>query len=244
MRDLLVSAKQELLWFLDGYPRIFSLQMALRRSRRLAVGPQSHLCIEGFPRSGNTYAVAAFQEAQTEPIEVARHLHSPSHVRTALSLGVPTILVLRAPPDPILSLVLRNPALSVPQVLRHYLRFHEQLLPFRSELVVAPFEIVLGDFGSVIREVNRRFDTAFEVLEDAPESETAVLERIEAMEREDNPQGAIRENAVARPSEERRQAKLALLPTWEDPALANQRQRASDLYASFRACWTENSGHG
>src|SRR5262245_54574684 len=36
--------------------------------------------IEGFPRSANTFAAAAFALAQTTPVRLAHHLHVPSQI--------------------------------------------------------------------------------------------------------------------------------------------------------------------
>jgi hypothetical protein len=232
------STKQELLWFLDRYPALFPLQMRLRRSRALAVTRETEICIEGFPRSGNTFAVAAFEHAQGRRVRIARHLHSPAQVRRAVAAGLPTLLVVRRPPDPVLSLVVREPDLSVAQVLGAWVRFHEGLEDLLPSLVVAPFEIVTSDFGAVIEALNRRFGTAFAPFRHDEASELAVRRRIDAMERADSGGAEIRDHAVARPTVGREELKRQLASAWNDPALDGLRRRADAAYERFAACWT------
>jgi hypothetical protein len=60
-----------------------------------------------------------------------------------------------------LSQLIREPDVALTDALFAYARFYESLLPFRSRFVVADFEDVTKDFGTVIRRVNERFGTAF-----------------------------------------------------------------------------------
>ena len=48
-----------------------------RRRHGVPVGPSTEVVIEGFPRSGTSFAVAAFRIAQRRPVEIAR----PRNVR-------------------------------------------------------------------------------------------------------------------------------------------------------------------
>ncbi|MFT4572553.1 MAG: hypothetical protein ACI8TX_003173 [Hyphomicrobiaceae bacterium] len=244
MHPLFAKSKQELLWQLDRYPSLFGLQMRLRASRHLAVTPESELCIEGFPRSGNTFAAAAFEHAQGRGVRVGRHVHSPGHVLRALDLGIPTMVVVRKPPDPILSLVVRQPAVSVAQATRAYVHFYERLLAVRDQVIVAPFDVVIDDFGTIIEALNRRFGTSFETFLGDTASRNAIRQRIEAMERDDSGADGIREHAVSRPSQERDAAKAQLLGAWHNASLASWRDRAERAHDQFYAGWTENKGHG
>jgi hypothetical protein len=56
--------------------------------RDLLVDRRTQIVIEGFPRSGNTFAVVALQQAQRESVRVARHLHMPEQVIRAAKSGV------------------------------------------------------------------------------------------------------------------------------------------------------------
>ena len=130
--------------------------------------PLSHdtdIVIEGFPRSGNSFAVAAFRRAQHRPVRIAHHLHAPGHAIAALRRGIPTLVVIRHPDEAVPEFVVSKPNLSVRAILRGYVRFYEPLLPLRWGFVTASFDEVLSDFTSVIRRINERFGTAFDEFE-------------------------------------------------------------------------------
>ena len=78
------------------------------------VGRDTELVIEGFQRSGNTFAVFAFEMAQDRPIRSAHHLHASAQVSRAVKLGVPVLLLVRDPRDTIVSHVIREPCANMP----------------------------------------------------------------------------------------------------------------------------------
>src|SRR5207247_8264431 len=57
----------------------FLCRWLLHRSGEVATA-ETEICIEGFPRSGNTFAVIAFQQAQTRTVSIAHHVHAPGSV--------------------------------------------------------------------------------------------------------------------------------------------------------------------
>jgi hypothetical protein len=235
LSPLIDKARFEILGLLDTCPVLFPLQMRFRRSRALAVTEDMELVIEGYPRSANTFAVAALLESQGRPVAVGRHLHSPAHVIRATRAGLPTLVLVRRPPDPILSLVVRSPFLSVRQALRSYIRFYETIEPFAEGFLTVRFEDAINDFGTVIERTNLRFGTNFLPFIDTPESRAAVAERIEMMEREDSGSADIRESSVARPSAERDRLKADLMGQYEAPTLATLRSRADAVYQRYLA---------
>lgn len=77
----------------------------LRQDIRLA-GPNTRLCIEGYPSSGNTFAISVVRQAWPG-LSVASHRHCIAAVRRALQLSVPTIVLLRQPEEAISSNAVR-----------------------------------------------------------------------------------------------------------------------------------------
>src|SRR5215218_10457232 len=126
-----------------GHPTVFfSLYRLLRTRKDLtrAVTPDTQVVIEGFPRSGNSFARRAFIMAQDETFDVtsiAHHLHVPAQV-------------VRAAQWRILSLVLRDP-ISVDQALKYYISFYETSEKYRDAFVLGRFEEVTEDFGQVMK---------------------------------------------------------------------------------------------
>src|ERR1700728_4748064 len=81
------------------------------------------LVIEGCPRSGNSYALAAFHYCN-QGVAVASHRHSATAVRTGLKRGLPVILIIRRPRDTISSGLQYYPEQPPKWPLRLYQRFY------------------------------------------------------------------------------------------------------------------------
>lgn len=94
------------------------------------MGPNTELVIEGFPRSGNTFAGAAFTVVQGRPVTLGRHMHRPAQVIAAARRGLPTLVFIRRPSDAVLSLVIRHPHISIAKALNDYIRFYTAIMPY------------------------------------------------------------------------------------------------------------------
>src|SRR6185295_14577267 len=130
------------------YPSI-ALPIAKRRHGE-PVTDATEIVIEGFPRSGTSFAVAAFRRAQGRDVAIACHVHAPAQIVAGAKRKIPTVLIVREPEATCVSFAIRNPHLSMAQTIRGYLRFHEPLVSVRGEIVVATFAEVTKDLGSVI----------------------------------------------------------------------------------------------
>ena len=139
----------------------------------------SDLVVEGYPRSGNSLAVAALAQAQPRPIRIAHHIHAPGHVILAVRRRVPVLLVIRPPEDAAVELVVTKPHLTVRLALRGYVRFHAPLVRHRTGFVVATFDEVHDDLAAVVRRLNQRFETLFAEPTARGHSEDAVAERMQ-----------------------------------------------------------------
>jgi hypothetical protein len=92
----------------------FSLYRLLRTRKDLtrAVTPDTQVVIEGFPRSGNSFARRAFIMAQEETFDVTRiahHLHVPAQIVRAAQWRIPTLVLIRRPRDAVLSFAVWDP---------------------------------------------------------------------------------------------------------------------------------------
>ncbi len=158
-----------------------ALAVSLARLRRYGepLDNRTELVIEGFPRSGNSFAVAAFRRAQGRPVRVAHHLHAPGHAIAAIRKNVPTLVVVRDPDDAVPEFAASKPNIPVGEILRGYVRFYESLVPYGTRFVVGAFEEVLSDFPSVIRRINRRFSTSFQEFQATEEALRAAHADVE-----------------------------------------------------------------
>jgi hypothetical protein len=197
------------------------------------VGPDTELVIEGFGRSGSTFAVDAFELAQPGRVRIAHHTHAAAQVVEAARRGIPALVIVRHPDDATLSHMARR---GIPAVtaLRSWIRYHERVAPWKERLLLVPFEDVTRDFGTVIRRLNERFGTEYGVFEHSKENEARVFEIIDSRNRErfDAAQPE-RARSLARPTREREALKTSFRDELEAPRLRALRTRAAELYRSL-----------
>jgi hypothetical protein len=153
-----------------GHPAIYFNLVRLFRTRQdlrtRIVTPDTQLVIEGFPRSGNTFARRAFVMAQSGNVDqrrIASHLHVPAQVVQAARWQIPTLVLIRRPRDAVLSFALWNP-ISVDQALRYYRSFYETVEKYRDAYVLGLFEEITEDVGQVIKRINDKFETTFSLF--------------------------------------------------------------------------------
>jgi hypothetical protein len=145
-----------------NYPSLFYPLLGLCKglpNRRAQC--DTELTLEGYPRSGNTFAVRAFKYAQQRSVRLAHHLHVPAQVIQSARLGIPACVIIREPEATVRSLVLKYPYIPVSVALRGYALFYETCWRYREHFIVADFEQVVSDFGMVIDDINVRFGTHF-----------------------------------------------------------------------------------
>jgi hypothetical protein len=195
------------------------------------VSRTTEIVIEGYPRSGNTFAVVAFRQAQAREIEIAHHLHAAAQIKRAARLGVPAIVLIREPSEAILSLVVRDPHASMRWALRSYIRFYSSVVPCLEKTVVAPFATVTSDLTSIIRMVNIRYGTAFKEFVPTEETLNSVWQTVERKGQRDSMRtGWDSRLGVALPSEQRRRAKEARRTEYLDERNKPLRLTAESLY--------------
>jgi hypothetical protein len=230
------------------------------------IGATTELVIDGYTRSASTFAVYALQVAQPRPVRLAHHLHAPAQLIEAARRGVPALLLIREPRGAILSQLVREPGVALRDALVAYTRFHACLVPYLDRLLVADFETVTHDFGSVIRRLNSRFGMSLTefVHTDATTSECfALIEQRGSMSpvllgfesgtatkdaarrelrvlQQRSTSALVREAWV--PSEGRRRATDALAQAWARPELGALRERAGDIYERFLSLTHDGAG--
>ncbi len=128
----MISLKRDLKRALWGIPSIYRL---LRFAGRLGFVPSdfaspeayrtnglvnrdTELVIEGFPRSGNSFAVIAMMLAQKNPLRIAHHFHVPAQIIYACRHKIPVLVILRKASDAIISQKIRTPSGKLEQGLR------------------------------------------------------------------------------------------------------------------------------
>jgi hypothetical protein len=226
------AAKEQTRRYIGEHPHLFYCFYSLRPGYRdLLVDRATRFVIEGFPRSGNTFAVVAFQQAQREGFRVAHHLHMPAQVMLAARWRIPTLVLMRKPTDAVLSWTMREPRISVQQAMTYYVWFYEKIADYRQALVVGLFEEITRDYGAVLERVNAKFGTQFSPFDhsiDNVESAFAQIEKIHRARR-----GKLDEKQISRPSAVRAEMKDALRRKLETPEIRKLTTCAEALYNEF-----------
>jgi len=164
--------------------------------------------------------------------------------------------------------VIREPYIPLGWGLDAYARFYEALVPFVSEIVVAPFEDVTRDFPAIVESVNSRFGK--QMATGAHDQEhvaqcfhlidlrarggglARVINRYmsgmidadqlaEGLARYEHEAGAaVPERRVARPSQQRADESQTLAEEYQTPGHAKVRARAERAFERLvhASAWT------
>ncbi|MGI9556433.1 MAG: hypothetical protein ACR2N5_00670 [Solirubrobacterales bacterium] len=125
------------------------------------VSDETDVCIEGFPRSGNTFANAYFRHFNPD-LRVGHHIHLPGQLLRAIRFGTPRVMLVRHPRQATLSALVAGGGVVGPDlILRSYISFYRRLLPVLDEIPVCPFDEVIGDPAAMVERLNERFDASF-----------------------------------------------------------------------------------
>jgi hypothetical protein len=147
---------------LRQYLRLFFPLMRLNRRLSRApvapvVTPGTEIVIEGFFRTGNTFAVFAFLDAQQREINIAYHTHAPATIFRAIKLGIPTLVLIREPKDTVLSHKLKFPHATLEQAIKAYNRYYKSIYSLRKQFSMGLFQDFTNDYGQIIERLNRKF---------------------------------------------------------------------------------------
>ncbi len=132
----------------------------------------TRICIEGYPRSGNTFAVLMFHRAND--VHIAHHTHCTGNVARALRYGIPALVLIREPVDAITSSVFALGRKSVDGEVYRYLVFYRWVESRIDSIALAKFETVITDFNRVIDQVNAKYGAGFDYIQDLDEATAHV----------------------------------------------------------------------
>lgn len=121
----------------------------------LKVREDSILLVEGYPRSANSFTVGAIKQNNTG--HIASHLHCIGHVKQAIDMNIPCLILIRPPAQAVPSFLAWNNRLGAKQLLKEYISFYTQLMPYRHLIVTAEFDEVTTDLDHIIYRLNKKF---------------------------------------------------------------------------------------
>ncbi len=227
-----MKPREYVLDLIRQHPALFYRVMPYRkRYSDLLIHDDTRLVVEGYPRSANTYAVAALWVSNGRQLQIARHTHAVAQLRRAHDRKLPTLLLIRKPEDAILSYVIREPKVDIPLAIRRYLNYYQAANELKEGVVVSDFDTTISRFGDVVDALNQKFGLTLNPFENNEKTQQKITRLVEMMEKKDSG-GSVSELKVARPSEKRNQLKEQLRE--ELTFFRRKLELANDLYARIR----------
>ena len=215
-------------------PVLFRLTTASIENPRVTA--DTRLVIEGFPRSGNSFASSAFGLAGGYALPRSSNTHLAGQVKVAVARGVPTLVLIRPAIDAAASLCVAAPYLTPAGALREWLRFYRAVEPLQPGYVLATFDEVTNDFGAVLSRVNKRFGVDLPLFEHTADNVRRVQQSLDDWDV--TKRGFVLEDSVARPSTARAAATSQARTAMEQPQCRGLVEAADALYERMVAART------
>jgi len=125
------------------------------------------LCIDGFPRSANSFAVNLIKQVYNK-LKIIHHAHAPAVIKKALKDDIPTFVLIRKPIDAIASEYIRakhreQRTYHVPNLIKRYHQYYQVVNENIRDLYIIRFETVTENPEEYMRYVFETIDMPSEV---------------------------------------------------------------------------------
>lgn len=155
----------------------------LASARRKPITLETRFVIEGFPRSGNSYALETFLHSNRDLVgAIGSHAHSPAQLVRAKRLGIPTLLLIREPVGAVTSYMTYQQAhgrrIGAREALTEYIKYHENVLRHCGYPVIADFSDIIDNIAPSILEINRKFGSNFTPYTPSADREKEVFDSV------------------------------------------------------------------
>ena len=115
----------------------------------------TQLCIEGFPRSSNTFLYKVITNWNPD-IRIAHHLHVPMQAVYCAERAIPTAVLVRKPEDAIAGAMNRQAWLTIKSSLDAYTQFYSSVLKYSQGILIFTFEDTTKDPSKIVQALNQR----------------------------------------------------------------------------------------
>jgi hypothetical protein len=188
------------------------------------------IIFDGYPRSGNTFGWQMLMVSQNDAPRVKVHQHMPSFLITGIMMKKAVCLTIRRPIDAVASQIIYAPG-DIKSELEQYIDFYTVLLPFRSQLLVLPYDVIIGDFTKLLALMNQRFGLELQIPSDLDHCQRETFSRIDDMWRDES--GNVDVLKVGRPHQGRDPLKKNLQKEMARPEYEVLLQECDRLYDVF-----------
>lgn len=131
------------------------------KSPDFTVDKNFDITIEGFMRSGNTFAYYQFKDANKN-LNIAHHRHSNTQITFSVRNKIPTLLLIRNPIDVIVSTyIFFDKKIPEKQIAKSWIQFYRPLIKLREEIIISDFNNTINNFAKTVEQVNEFYKTEF-----------------------------------------------------------------------------------
>jgi len=171
---------------------------------------KTKICLEGYPRSGNSFLFNLVSKRVKEGTRIAHHVHVPSQIEVSIRSGAHCFVLIREPSAAIASAIVSSDMkLSENVACQSYLNFYQHLLHRWESCNVIEFEEIINHTQLLLRKMsiltngliqNCRFesherDTIFKHLDS---HNRKMKQSINLMARPSRDRDELKQNAKAR----------------------------------------------
>lgn len=136
----------------------FYLLYCVKEHRHRLVRRDFQLCIEGYPRSANSYFFNRFRAAYPEVEKIAHHVHVPQQAIFSAKWSIPVIVLVRNPLSAVSSLYVgREGKISMGMLLWNYVEFYRVLSAYADQFVICGFQTATERPSLAVEALNFQF---------------------------------------------------------------------------------------
>jgi hypothetical protein len=198
------------------YHRLRRGYKGLKTRHLISRSSYTDLCIEGYPRSSNSFSVRMFK--QSNDVLIAHHLHCTGNIARAIRADIPTLVLIRDPEQAIASYLSSKSQVVPPTpyqcryALSYYLWFYQWTLRHNHKICYADFSVTTSDFNQVIHALNRQFGTEFNLISDLTAAQNNVKATLSSLKSKHKNLSPSKSNFYALPDADRSMQKEQVLP--------------------------------
>lgn len=157
---------------------LFQLLPFSEKNRWKKISPDKDICIEGFPRSANSFFSKAFR-MYNPTAKAAHHMHAPLQVIKAIDYKIPCVVLIRNPIDAIASVLVVDRTLSTRFAIQSYINFYKRVWPVRQDVIISDFQDTTKCPHQVVARVNLRYGTSFHMEPITPEIRDTIFSQLQ-----------------------------------------------------------------
>jgi hypothetical protein len=191
------------------------------------------ICLEAFPRSGNSFAHRFL--TSVKDIKIAHHTHSVANLKSSIRNNIPTFVLIRNPIDTIASFTLmqlettnRNIVESIGYSIEYYRQFYQYVLENRDKITLIDFNELTKNPKKFLEIIESHSNVELPELDDS-EIEKKVNEAISRID-EGFKKGRRKYPAIP---EKERDKKKDEIKTYAKEQFGNRLHALNELYSSL-----------